>query len=36
MSDDELREMIEKADSNGDGEVSFEDFYTIMTKRAFP
>lgn len=35
MSDDELREMIERADSDGDGEISFEDFYTIMTKRPF-
>eukprot|EP01071_Lankesteria_metandrocarpae_P004080 Lankesteria_metandrocarpae@DN3357_c0_g1_i2.p1 len=36
MSDDELREMIERADGNGDGEISFEDFYTIMTKKTFP
>eukprot|EP00918_Siedleckia_nematoides_P021708 GHVU01046750.1.p1 GENE.GHVU01046750.1~~GHVU01046750.1.p1 ORF type:complete len:167 (+),score=31.77 GHVU01046750.1:105-605(+) len=36
MTDEELREMIERADSNGDGEISFEDFYTIMTKKTFP
>ena len=35
MSDDEIREMIERADSNGDGEISFDDFYTIMTKKTF-
>jgi len=36
MSEEELREMIERADSNGDGEISVEDFYTIMTKKTFP
>jgi Ca2+-binding EF-hand superfamily protein len=35
LSDEELREMIERADSNGDGEISFEDFYLIMTKKSF-
>merc|ERR1712164_194626 len=32
----ELREMIERADSDGDGEISVADFYTIMTKKTFP
>ncbi|EZG69889.1 centrin, caltractin [Gregarina niphandrodes] len=36
MTDEELKEMIERADSNGDGEISFEDFYAIMTKKSFP
>ncbi|KAH0480071.1 MAG: uncharacterized protein KVP18_003703 [Porospora cf. gigantea A] len=36
MSDDELKEMIERADSSGKGEISFEDFYSIMTKKMFP
>mmetsp|Transcript_20505 Transcript_20505/g.49802 ORF Transcript_20505/g.49802 Transcript_20505/m.49802 type:complete len:166 (+) Transcript_20505:53-550(+) len=36
MTDEELREMIERADSNGTGEITFEDFYTIMTKKTFP
>eukprot|EP01069_Polyplicarium_translucidae_P001504 Polyplicarium_translucidae@DN1690_c0_g1_i2.p3 len=36
MTDEELREMIERADGNGDGEISFDDFYAIMTKKAFP
>lgn len=36
LSEEELREMVERADSNGDGEISFEDFYAIMTKKAFP
>merc|ERR1719158_2798843 len=36
MSEEELREMIERADSNGDGSINAEDFYTIMTKKTFP
>jgi centrin-1 len=36
MTDDELREMLERADSNGDGEISLEDFYNIMSKKNFP
>ena len=36
MTDEELMEMIERADSDGDGQVSQEDFYNIMTKKAFP
>eukprot|EP00747_Dinoflagellata_sp_TGD_P213251 gnl/TRDRNA2_/TRDRNA2_86234_c0_seq2.p1 gnl/TRDRNA2_/TRDRNA2_86234_c0~~gnl/TRDRNA2_/TRDRNA2_86234_c0_seq2.p1 ORF type:complete len:171 (+),score=54.08 gnl/TRDRNA2_/TRDRNA2_86234_c0_seq2:105-617(+) len=36
MSEEELREMIERADSKGDGQISLEDFYTIMTKKTFP
>eukprot|EP01057_Protomagalhaensia_wolfi_P003468 Protomagalhaensia_wolfi_Nauph_80__3467@NODE_3516_length_777_cov_338_327913_g2763_i0_p1_GENE_NODE_3516_length_777_cov_338_327913_g2763_i0NODE_3516_length_777_cov_338_327913_g2763_i0_p1_ORF_typecomplete_len162_score38_12EFhand_7/PF13499_6/3_2e14EFhand_7/PF13499_6/2_5e17EFhand_8/PF13833_6/1_1e07EFhand_8/PF13833_6/3_2e05EFhand_8/PF13833_6/2e07EFhand_8/PF13833_6/7_7e13EFhand_1/PF00036_32/4_4e11EFhand_1/PF00036_32/11EFhand_1/PF00036_32/0_0003EFhand_1/PF00036_32/7_7e08EFhand_6/PF13405_6/2_1e12EFhand_6/ len=36
LTDEELREMLERADSNGDGEISFDDFYAIMTKRSFP
>lgn len=35
MSVDELNEMLERAASNG-SEITREDFYTIMTKRAFP
>lgn len=35
MEDSELQEMIERADSHGDGHVSFDDFYNIMTKRTF-
>jgi len=34
MTQDELKEMLERAASNGD-EISFEDFYNIMTKKAF-
>ena len=36
MTDEELMEMIERADSDGDGQVSLEYFYNIMTKKAFP
>lgn len=33
MTDDELTEMITRADLDRDGKVSFEEFYTIMTKK---
>lgn len=36
MTDEELLEMIERADSDGDGRVTADDFYNIMTKKAFP
>ena len=36
MTEEELMEMIERADSDGDGNVTPEDFYNIMTKKAFP
>lgn len=32
MSDDELQEMIDEADRDGDGEISEEDFVRIMKK----
>ena len=35
MTDEELQEMIDRADSNGDGGVSQDDFYNIMTKKTF-
>ena len=35
MDDNELQEMIERADSDNDGQVTFEDFYNIMTKKTF-
>ena len=35
MTDEELMEMIERADSDGDGFVTAEDFYNIMTAKAF-
>ena len=33
--DEELTEMIRRADDNGDMSVSFDEFYHIVTKRAF-
>ena len=36
MTDDELLEMIERADKDKDGEINFEEFYEIMTKKTFP
>ena len=35
MTDEELTEMIERADSNNDKVVTMEDFYCIMTKKTF-
>ena len=35
MDDNELQEMIERADSDGDGLVTLEDFYNIMNKKTF-
>jgi Ca2+-binding EF-hand superfamily protein len=35
MTDDELNELIERGDSDGDGLVTRDDFYNIMTKKAF-
>lgn len=35
MDEVELQEMIDRADSDGDGKVTFEDFYKIMTKKNF-
>ena len=34
MSTEELKEMLERAASNGE-EITFEDFYFIMTKKTF-
>jgi centrin-1 len=33
VSDDDLLELIRKGDSDGDGRVSFDDFYNIMTTK---
>ena len=33
--DAELLEMIERADNDQDGEINFEEFYAIMTKKTF-
>lgn len=35
FSDAELLEMIERADTDGDGEISPEEFFSIMTKKTF-
>jgi len=34
MSNDDIREMMERASSNG-SELTFEEFYEIMSKQAF-
>ena len=33
LTDEEIKEMIEKADSDKDGKVNFEDFFSIITKK---
>merc|ERR1711879_826871 len=33
---EDLEEMIARADNNGDGEVTLDDFYTLMTRKTFP
>ena len=35
MTDEELQEMIDRADSNCDSMVTMDDFYNIMTKKTF-
>ena len=35
MTEEELQEMVDRADSNGDGGVSMDDFFNIMTKKTF-
>lgn len=35
LAETELAEMIERADTDADGEVTAEDFYNIMTKKTF-
>mmetsp|Transcript_6350 Transcript_6350/g.11265 ORF Transcript_6350/g.11265 Transcript_6350/m.11265 type:complete len:165 (-) Transcript_6350:156-650(-) len=35
MTDAELLEMIERADTDNDGEISFDEFYAVMTKKTF-
>jgi centrin-1 len=34
ISDEEMREMIEEADKDGDGFVVFEDFFKMMKKKS--
>ena len=33
LTDEEIKEMIEKIDEDKDGKVNFEEFYTIVTKK---
>lgn len=35
MTDGELLEMIERVDSTGEGQVNFDDFFKIMTRKTF-
>jgi centrin-1 len=35
LADAELLEMIERADTDADGEISPDEFYAIMTKKTF-
>ena len=33
LTDDELHEMVEEADRDGDGLINFDEFYRVMKKR---
>ena len=35
VTDDVLQDMIDRIDSNADGEASFDDFYNLMIKKTF-
>ncbi len=35
LSEEELEEMIRKADSDGDQKVTADDFYNVMTRKNF-
>ena len=35
-TDDEIQEMIDEADRDNDGQISFDDFFRIMRKRDSP
>ncbi len=35
ISEEELREIVQRADLDGDKQLSFEDFYNVMTKKTF-
>lgn len=35
MDEDTMRQMLEKADSNRDGKMSFDDFYSVMIKTLY-
>jgi len=36
MTDEELQEMVDEADRDGDGEVNEDEFFRIMKRRGFP
>lgn len=35
LDEDTMRQMLEKADSNRDGRMSFDDFYSVMIKTLY-
>ena len=35
LDDDTIRSMLEKADSNRDGKITFEDFYSVMIRTIY-
>ena len=35
LDEETMRLMLEKADSNNDGRISFEDFYSVMVKNIY-
>lgn len=35
ISDEELKEIIQRADLDGDGKLTFDDFYNVIVKKTF-
>ena len=35
ISDEELKEIVQRADLDGDSKLTFEDFYNVMTRKSF-
>jgi len=35
MSEEDVREVIQRADLDGDGLVTLQDFYNVLTKKTF-
>lgn len=35
ISDEELKEIVQRADLDGDGKLTFDDFYQVICKKTF-
>ena len=36
MSEEELQEIVQRVDSNEDQQITFDDFYNVLSKKTFP